>query len=580
MLSCNRLASEPPLTARFLSLGAQYFFACLIFAIGFFGYLMNTSGWFTMIPGDLGDARFNSVILEHLYQWVTGTAPKLWSPRFFYPFENTLAFSDNHFASGFAYIVLRASGLAREEAYLGWFLIGASLNYWVCLFVLKRLGFSLVGAAAGAFVFAFGLAALPKDGHAQLVYRFAIPLGAAAWYWAIVQRSASHAAQAVFWCVVQFLCSIYLGLFLAYLLAAMLLAQFIFGARQLFATSRSRRSSRSWLKQSMAQFRSWCSTTLDDALTARGMIWGGLTAMALVLMVLTLKRYHHVAGEYNFLKTLSELISMLPRPGSYLLADHSPSAVWLGSLVTEMPMRHEQQMFVGFGVLVISLLGAVWSWRLVSVQLAAFIRVMILALVLLVGLTLFVNESSLYLYLAKLPGVVAIRAVSRIALVMLLPMAVATAAGFDALLGCSLPKRSKFFFVLLLVAALTLETSAYKSHHTPLQSWRDRRDSLQTKIGSLPHDTILFVTQPKGEPFFLTEIDAMIYAQDHQIATLNGYSGNTPPYYTYPDPCLSPEMRLDSYFAFRGSTVAMRQHFLTKLHTVFLEPCVTSINAK
>ena len=68
-----------------------------------------------MIPGDLGDARFNSVILEHLYQWVTGTAPKLWSPRFFYPFENTLAFSDNHFASGFAYIVF----LAKRPIWVG-----------------------------------------------------------------------------------------------------------------------------------------------------------------------------------------------------------------------------------------------------------------------------------------------------------------------------------------------------------------------------------------------------------------------------------------------------------------------------
>lgn len=54
-----------------------------IFSAGFFGYLMHTTDWLRAIPGDLFDARFNSVILEHLYQWVRGEVPELWSPAFF-----------------------------------------------------------------------------------------------------------------------------------------------------------------------------------------------------------------------------------------------------------------------------------------------------------------------------------------------------------------------------------------------------------------------------------------------------------------------------------------------------------------
>jgi hypothetical protein len=72
----------------------------------------------------------------------------------------------------------------------------------------------------------------------------------------------------------------------------------------------------------------------------------------------------------------------------------------------------------------------------------------------------------------------------------------------------------------------------------------------------------------------MTEIDTMIYAQDHHLATLNGYSGNTPPEYTYPDPCLVPEMRVNSYFALRGPSDVKRQQILDKLHTVYLEPCI------
>lgn len=571
-----------------LSSRTQYAFVWLIFAIGFFGYLMNTSGWFTMIPGDLGDARFNSVIVEHLYQWVTGSVAKIWSPRFFFPFEFTLAFSDSHFGSGWSYILLRVFGLPREEAYLGWFLIGASLNFWVCWIVFKRLGFSAVGAAAGAFVFAFALPALHKENHVQLVYRFAVPLAAAAWYRAMDQRNVAYAVQTVFWCAIQFLCSIYLGVFLLYLLVAMFLAQLAFSLRRSFSqtapsvtdgTLTANSPPRPLDPRVAASGGGW-TAALSWARSVRGLTWGGLTLAAVVFAGYTLKRYHHVAVDYHFVRPLSELVSMLPRPGSYLLADNSTLVSWLGRLVTDVPMRHEQQIFIGFGVAALALLGLCWSWRTLKPDLTALVRRMMVALLLLVALTLMVSETSFYLFLAKLPGVGSIRAVSRIALIMLLPLAVAVAAGIDGVARSSVTKVVKGFSLLALVAVLTLESVCYNPHHTPIQSWRARRDALQAKIGTLPKDSVLFVTQPSAEPFFMTEIDAMIYAQDHHLATLNGYSGNTPPRYTYPDPCLPPEMRVDSYFAIRGLVVDRRQQILNKLHTVFLEPCSKPIEPK
>jgi hypothetical protein len=264
---------------------------------------------------------------------------------------------------------------------------------------------------------------------------------------------------------------------------------------------------------------------------------------------------------------------MLPRPGSYLLADHSTLVGWLGRMVIDVPMRHEQQMFVGFGVAALTLMGLFWSWRTLAPSLTGFVRRMLLALLLLVGFTLMVGDNSLYLLMAKVPGVSSIRAVSRIALILLFPLAVAAAAGFDWVVRAAAVSWLKGLSVLLLIGVLTLESICYNPHHTPMQSWRARRDALQAKIGTLPKDAVLFVTQPSAEPFFMTEIDAMIYAQDHDLATLNGYSGNTPPRYTYPDPCLPPEMRVDSYFALRGLVADRRQQILNTLHTVILEPC-------
>lgn len=103
------------------------FFAFLI--LGVLGYALRSVDFFSAVPGDLKDARFNSVILEHVFRWAIGHEKSLWSPTFFYPFEHVLAFSDNHFSSSIFYIVLRLAGLEREAAFNGWFLIGNGLNF-------------------------------------------------------------------------------------------------------------------------------------------------------------------------------------------------------------------------------------------------------------------------------------------------------------------------------------------------------------------------------------------------------------------------------------------------------------------
>lgn len=573
-----------------LSVRLQYCLLVVIFGIACFGYLMHTAGWFTMIPGDLGDSRFNSVLLEHLYQWVTGATPSLWSPRFFYPFEGVLAFSDNHFGSGWAYVVFRLLNLPREEAYLGWFLVGAVLNFWACWWALRQLGFSIVGAATGAFVFAYGLPALHQESHGQLIYRFAVPLAFAAWYRFLTLPSGTRLAQVVLFCGLQFLCSIYMGIFLVYLLAALLTAYLAAhtGAVvvQRLSTSIFHHSPGSTVT---AWFKQACR--LHDLNTRN--IWYAVGAcIVLLLTFLMLRRYQLVALDYRFARSPEELISMLPRLGSYLLADQSGLTSWLGRQVADMPMRHEQQMFAGVGVWLVAVVGLLSAWFFRSAfmkELGQLTRLSSLALLLLVLATLFVKGNSFYLLLAQLPGVGAIRAVSRIALVMLLPLAIIVAAGTDSLarvwssLWPSQYTRSQVVQVLcllVLIGLLTLESLYFQPHHAPMQSWRARRDKLEAVIQPpLPKGVILFVTQPKAEPFFMTEIDAMIYAQDHHLATLNGYSGNTPPGYTYPDPCLVPEMRVNSYFALRGPSDVKRQQILDKLRTIYLELCTKSSEA-
>jgi hypothetical protein len=533
----------------------------LLLSIGLFGYLLPAIGNFTMIPGDLGDARFNSVILEHGFQWLTGQAAHLWSPSFFYPFERVLGLSDNHFGSLWSYSLLRSLGLPREMAYLGWYMFGFLLNFLACAWVLRQAKFSPLASALGAFVFTFALPVLHQEGHAQLVYRFAIPLACFCWYQALVLRDKVSVAQAIFWCAIQFMCSIYLGVFLVYCLTAMLLACWLL---RLFG--QSRHSDKDPLVV-VGITNSEILTQKSAGPSPRMWLWYAAALGGIVLVFLLLRQYKMIATDYQLTRPIDDLRSLIPGLQSYLLADNSGLTRWVGSWLAYFPTRSEHQLFLGLGVLFFSVWGA-WITHLG--------RVFLVTLLLLVGLTTMVADLSLYLWLLKIPGFDAIRAVSRIILVMLFPVAVLVAIGVDRLLQLTLPwgMMPRGLLAVAIVASLTIETVYYVPHHAAVQTWQDRQRGLRSLIrDELPKDTILFVTQRQTEPFYITELDAMIYAQDHRLATLNGYSGSTPRGYAYPDPCLLSDVRLQGYFSFRGVPEAKQKELLNRLRVVALEAC-------
>ena len=532
----------------------------LLFSIGLFGYLLPAIGNFSMIPGDLGDARFNSVVLEHGFQWLTGQAARLWSPEFFYPFDRVLGLSDNHFGSFWSYSLLRSVGLPREVAYLGWYLFGFLLNFIACGWALRQVKFSPLASALGAFVFTFALPVLHQEGHAQLVYRFAIPMACFYWYRALVRRDLMSAAQAIFWCALQFMCAVYLGVFLSYCLAAMLLAFLL-----IRSLDQAPRTEREALDVRASKNEPSRETRARSNLCA--WLWYVMAIAGIVSVFLLLRQYKLIASDYHLARPIDDLRSLIPTLQSYLLADNSGLTGWIGAWLPNFSTRSEHQLFVGLGVLIFSLVGA-WATR--------FGRIFFVTWLLLIGLTLMIADRSLYLWLLKMPGFDAIRAVSRIILVMLFPVAVLVATGVDRLLSLTLSQGMllRMMLIVAMISCLTVETVYYAPHHAAVQTWQNRQRGLRSLIrDELPSDTILFVTQRQAEPFYITELDAMIYAQDHHLATLNGYSGSTPAGYAAPDPCLPSDARLSAYFAFRGISEDKRKELLRRLRVVALEPC-------
>lgn len=523
-----------------------------IFSVGFFGYLMHTTDWLRAIPGDLFDARFNSVILEHLYQWVKGEVPSLWSPAFFYPFENVLAFSDNHFGSGWSYVLFRFAGLQREYAYLAWFIVGNLLNFWVTYYVFRRLGFSILAAGVGAFVFTFALPALPKEAHAQLTYRFAVPLAFLAMYQFLQSKNIFVFVRVVFWLLIQFLCSIYLGVFLIYLLGIMALVWIL--CKKEFVSS-------CWQTG-----QSHSKTALFSACILIFLLCSAIVAL--------LYQYQIVSLEYGFSRSMGEIESMIPTSSSYLIADGSLLTKWIGQSFAQVSMRHEHQMFFGLGLLLVGMLGIYYLCRGgVHQQLG---RVSAWTLFGLIVLTFSIHGYSIYRVLLYLPGVGSVRAVSRIVLIMLLPLGIIAAIAIDSVQQRFQKWQVRWAMLLALVLLIVAESIFYQPYSTAISKWVSRQNDLKARLSTYDlKDQIIFVTGNPDDPQVqAVELDGMIFAQDRHLPTLNGYSGNVPPGYLDPLPCISFQNRLNSYFDLVKQSNLDNDSLVRRVVLMPLVPCV------
>jgi len=130
-------------------------------------------------------------------------------------------------------------------------------------------------------------------------------------------------------------------------------------------------------------------------------------------------------------------------------------------------------------------------------------------------------------------------------------------------------------FVAVVALLAVCESSNYNFLHVSKQAWLERNQRLAELITQpLGQDQILFVTAESEATYFLTEVDAVIYAQDHRLRTINGYSGNIPPGYQYPDPCVPPSTRIDGFFAYFLPDDARRKHLNEQVKVISTQPCV------
>ncbi len=491
---------------------------------------------FTLIPGDLGDARFVNYILEHFFLWINGLVKDYWNAPFFYPFGGTMAFGDNLLGSAPFYALMRWMGLDMASAYQGWYAFGSLLNYVAAGYVLSRLKLKPLATGIGAFFYAFGLPVLAQENHAQLLYHFCVPLACYS-LWQLYQKMhLRYLVSTITFTVWQFFLTIYIGIFLVFLLVilAVLLPFFVEAkslAKRLTVWPRSLRES--W---SIAHPTGRILTVVS--ITALGMGF-----LALVL------RYYQISRIYGFHRNWTEVSSMLPRWWSFLLSDFSQLWGPLSKLFTDLPLRWEHQLFPGLSVILLILVGIIFHFRSENNRLAWLHFGAAFGLIL---LTLDISGFSFYQLIWKLPGMNSIRAVGRIFLVIMWPLSLFIAWVVDGILRQQIPRNRWRLAAAYLITGLLVAESVFYTHYRYDKTEANARlESLRQQIpAQLPADPILSVAMDRTEPFFAREIDAMLLAQQLGWPTLNGYSGNSPPGYASADSCKRLPQQIKQYMDF------------------------------
>jgi hypothetical protein len=248
-----------------------------------------------------------------------------------------------------------------------------------------------------------------------------------------------------------------------------------------------------------------------------------------------------------------DVLTKLPVLKSYLLADNSQ--LWSGasSLITNISPRWEHQLFPGLAVVALVLAGIAWRYQTHHRRLA---WMHFTAAFVLIILTLEVRGFSLYILVYLSPGMDSLRAVTRIMLVVMWPLALFIAWVVDGMLLRLSEQQRWMQAAAYLVVGLLVVESIFYNHATYVKADAQARlDALAQQISAVvPVNPILYVAENPQDPSYATEIDAMLLSQQLGWPTLNGYSGNSPPDYMPPSSCKQLPEQIKNYMAFAGIT--------------------------
>jgi hypothetical protein len=463
------------------------------------------------IPGDLGDGRLNNYFLEHGYQWITGQVKSFWNAPFMFPTPNTMAFSDNHLGTLPLYALFRSASFDRETSYQLWFISLFALNYLSCAWVLKKWSVSVPGIMAGAYLFAFSMPVIAKINHSQLMPRFMIPIS---FYLTLAYLDKPKNRTLALIClsvVFQFYCTIYMGYFLVLGLLLTVVAHFL-------------------VVQDRSAFRSAMGGSI------RGFVVKSSIVLAVMILLAPLMLPYFASSLQYGVRTWSDIKTMLPRFQSYLLPEYGSLLWnWMTPVAQQLPMSWEHHLFIGAVPLSAIVLTPVLYLRKKTDPLYGKSMILTVALLLLVLITIYHGKSIYRIVMDVIPGLRSVRAVTRIILMEIFPVAAIVAVMITRISQVTPgPKNSvvlsviPFALVLLVAIDQFVWIPDFMGYSKSEAQARSRK--VEQMVKDTKPDAAVFAYMParSADPPFMTHLDAMLAAQHLRIATVNGYSGNMP----------------------------------------------------
>ncbi len=468
---------------------------------------------FSLIQGDLGDTRFNNYVLEHSFRWVMREPghQSFWNFPFYFPVENVGTYGDILLGVAPIYWIFRFAQFAPDTSFQLWQITVVTLNYVAFYYLLRHI-FNLTWWACGlgAFLFAFASPRMVHFLHPQFLpqfYSIIVLYFAGKLALAVHRREQRTGWQLTIWMsvaclafVLQWYSSFYYGWLLTFSLGVAAVWAILIKRSRLFCLQMARRY---WLQGSLA------------AVSGAALLY----PMA--------KRYHDAAKELG-LREFGHVHRFLPRPAGWLYMGKESSVYgWFSelSLFSQLPLDHEQQLGLGICTIAIVALG---FWR--SRKNTTSTIVALTALSLVVVSTVLPNGHSLWSYIyLNVPGAAAVRAVSRIQLVLLIGWSFGFALFFDRQLISY--NSSKPVLIGFAIAALCMFEQSRISYTYSKPEMRRQVQILTSGLAASSSTCRSFYYSSwlgQREPWKY-QLDAMWASIESGIPTINGYSGNSPP---------------------------------------------------
>jgi hypothetical protein len=505
------MSLAPAHRVRFpLSHDIGFAFVSVLFSVLHLCQAIVFSG-FAKMPGDLGDGRFNNLVLEHVYRSWKGIYP-LWSPGQFYPVQGTLTFSDNHLGTAFIYALFRLVGCDIENAFQAWILVICALNALSFYLLLRELNVSPWLCVPCVFFGTSSCALIIQFGHPQILPFFPFILTLFFLLRAWGRRDLTYVVPAIIFYTYQHFCYVYDGYFSTWIILLLVLVWAMLNA-----------SSLSW-RQALGRPQRRQLT---------------LIALTCALSVVALSWLYY--SYYSFSRTgsprsLSDVVRNFPRWSSWFSA--SPFSLLYHSQNFLPPSSEinlvENFLFPGWIIWILGLASVpfLWvtrthcrtdpTWQIVACILFAW-------LVVLLGVTIWsVACGSPYLFLCRMvPAIRAFRCVSRIAILLGLLQAILAALLLQAF-SCSTIRPLRLV-ALLIAGVLPLDTFSVGEVSCSRQIARDRAIAVLHEWRKVQTSKpLLFVPNPTNQDAYAINLDAWSAALRCDGRTINGYSGNQP----------------------------------------------------